>query len=184
MGLRLKDRVRSEAGGRNERAPGVWQICTCVVAIIRMVGHSCNAGTHATEWWGQSGGQIPTMHRVCTIATRRRTGLARGQVGFRFCHPSYVPMQQSICAYQINSSPLLLFLLYLLFSSSTRPLHLLLLSTRIGHPAESTTIMPVSFFAIFQNINRTCINRPPPFFRSLFCPYFLSTNFIYTSSFC
>lgn len=52
---------------------------TCVVAIIRMVGHSCNAGAHATECRvvggrGRKGGErvlplayrVPTMHRLCT----------------------------------------------------------------------------------------------------------------------
>lgn len=28
---------------------------TCVVAIIRMVGHSCNAGAHATEYRVEGG---------------------------------------------------------------------------------------------------------------------------------
>lgn len=79
---------------------------TCVVTIIRMVGHSCNAGAHAIErrrrgragWWCAP--RMPTMHSLylslahyaSTAALSRilKVGLARGQVGSRFCCSPYI----------------------------------------------------------------------------------------------
>lgn len=43
--------------------------CTCVVAIIRMVGHSCNAGAHTIEWMeeGRSAVRLPDAYYAPTI---------------------------------------------------------------------------------------------------------------------
>lgn len=43
--------------------------CTCVVAIIRMVGHSCNAGAHTIKWMeeGRSAVRLPDAYYAPTI---------------------------------------------------------------------------------------------------------------------
>ncbi|CAK9818803.1 RNA-binding protein Musashi homolog Rbp6 [Anthophora plagiata] len=44
-----------------------------------MVGHSCNAGTHATEWRGRD--RVPTMYRLCTLTMHRLCTITSSRSG-------------------------------------------------------------------------------------------------------
>lgn len=63
-----------------------------------MVGHSCNAGTHATEWWGRD--RVPTMYRLCTLTMHRLCTItsSRSGVGSR---PGKLQVLSSLLRYYV-----------------------------------------------------------------------------------
>lgn len=66
-GKEKRKKLRERVVQRGTEKEGSKSSCTCVVAIIRMVGHSCNAGAHTMEWIEEGvlcARQVPTMHQL------------------------------------------------------------------------------------------------------------------------